>query len=45
MDDHYLGETSAFHRMAIEAQPGPHRLTVTDADGHQLLKRFEIADR
>ena len=45
MDDRYLGETSAFHRMAIEARPGPHRLTVTDGEGNQLVKRFDIVDR
>jgi len=45
MDDRFLGETSAFHRMSVEAMPGTHRITVTDSEGNQLVKRFEIADR
>jgi len=42
LDDGYLGETIEIHQMALSPPPGEHVITVVDADGHRLTRRFEV---
>lgn len=42
LDDSYLGETTAFHRMAIDASPGFHVLRIVDEEGESVSRRFEV---
>lgn len=41
IDDRYLGETTTFHRLALDIGPGVHRVTVVDEQGNRLARRFE----
>lgn len=47
LDGTYLGNTTGEHRMALSPEDGPHRLTLTDGDGHLLRHAFTVvrADR
>lgn len=42
LDGRYLGATSGEHRLAISPPDGPHRLTLTDADGRILRCTFTV---
>ncbi|HNT20600.1 MAG TPA: penicillin-binding protein 1C [Saprospiraceae bacterium] len=42
LDDRYLGYTRDFHEYALHALPGPHRLTLIDDTGFELLHEFEV---
>ncbi len=42
LDDLYLGETSLIHQMELLAPEGMHTLTLVDAGGNILVKRFEV---
>ena len=42
LDDGYLGETVEIHQMALSPRPGEHVITVVDAAGHRLVRRFEV---
>ena len=42
LDDRYLGETVEIHQLGLSPAPGPHVLTVVDAAGHRLTRRFEV---
>ncbi|MCK4751084.1 MAG: penicillin-binding protein 1C [Bacteroidales bacterium] len=42
MDDHYLGSTRQYHRMAVDLDPGQHRLTVVDQNGNSETVRFRV---
>ncbi|MGZ3819211.1 MAG: penicillin-binding protein 1C [Mucilaginibacter sp.] len=42
LDDKYVGETSDFHQMALNPPPGKHKLTLVDANGHNLEINFEV---
>jgi len=44
LDDQYLGTTTAFHQMAVNPPPGPHVLTLVDANGNNLKVRFTVLD-
>jgi penicillin-binding protein 1C len=45
LDNDYAGKSSTFHQMTMNATAGWHRLTVTDMDGNQLVKRFQVVDK
>ncbi len=45
LDEHYLTTTSEFHQIAVDPQPGPHRLTLVDDLGNRIVKDFEIVER
>jgi len=38
----YLGTTSEFHTMSIDAAPGEYDLLCLDQNGSQVMRRFEI---
>lgn len=42
LDERYLGETSLIHQMEFQTPEGLHILTLVDADGNILEKRFEV---
>jgi penicillin-binding protein 1C len=42
LDDRYLGETSLIHQLEFLAPEGKHTLTLVDAEGNLLEKRFEV---
>lgn len=45
LDDDYAGRTELHHQLAIDLPPGPHRVTVVDAEGHRLSRTFEVLAR
>jgi penicillin-binding protein 1C len=45
LDDEYAGRTELIHQLAADLAPGPHSVTVVDADGHRLTRRFEVLAR
>ncbi|WP_240043106.1 penicillin-binding protein 1C [Mucilaginibacter phyllosphaerae] len=45
LDDKYVGESSAFHQMALNPLPGKHKLTLVDASGNTLQINFEVLDK
>lgn len=42
LDETYLGETSAIHRMELSPLPGMHTLTVVDDEGRTATIRFKV---
>ncbi len=42
VDRDFVGETRDFHQMSLYPSPGSHTLTITDADGYQLTKKFRV---
>jgi penicillin-binding protein 1C len=42
LDGTFIGTTTGAHRMALSPPPGPHRLTLTDGQGHILQRNFTI---
>lgn len=42
LDGTYLGRTKVFHQQALDLAPGPHTVTIVDAAGHRLSRRFEV---
>ncbi len=45
LDGSYLGYTLEFHSMKINPQAGKHVLTLSDATGAELHRKFEILER
>ncbi|MDR0451034.1 MAG: penicillin-binding protein 1C [Treponema sp.] len=45
LDESYLGFTELFHEMEARPAPGGHTLTLVDAQGHSLSRRFTVLDR
>jgi penicillin-binding protein 1C len=45
LDDKYVGESSAYHQMALNPSPGKHKLTLVDATGNTLQINFEVLDK
>ncbi len=45
LDDQYLGATRTFHQQAVLIDPGWHRLTLVDEQGHTLERRFQVLSR
>ncbi len=44
IDGEYLGTTRRFHQQPIDLQPGPHVVTVIDAAGYRIARRFEVLE-
>jgi len=44
LDGQYIGQTQDFHELEITAPAGYHVLVVTDANGNELVKRFEVVE-
>jgi penicillin-binding protein 1C len=42
LDDVFLGKTETFHEMEARPPPGRHTLTLVDAAGSTLTRRFEV---
>lgn len=42
VDEAYVGTTQYTHQLAVDMEPGTHRLTVVDADGNRDEVRFEV---
>lgn len=45
LDDKYIGETSAYHQMALNPPAGKHKLTLVDGAGNTLQINFEVLDK
>lgn len=45
LDDKYVGETSAFHQVAVNPSAGKHKLTLVDGAGNTLTINFEVLDK
>jgi penicillin-binding protein 1C len=45
LDNQYIGKTTDFHQVNIRTAAGWHRMTVTDMDGNQLVKRFQVVEK
>jgi penicillin-binding protein 1C len=45
LDDKYVGESSAYHQMALNPTAGKHKLTLVDANGNTLQINFEVLDK
>jgi penicillin-binding protein 1C len=43
LDDEYLGTTTRTHRIPIQTNAGPHKLTLIDDSGEVLERVFEVA--
>jgi penicillin-binding protein 1C len=42
LDDQYLGETHTFHEQALDIAAGEHVITIVDAEGARLSRRFTV---
>jgi penicillin-binding protein 1C len=42
IDETYVGTTQYTHQLAVDMEPGKHRLTVVDAHGNREEVRFEV---
>lgn len=42
LDDEFVSTTSRIHQLAVSPEPGWHRLTLVDAEGNRLERRFEV---
>jgi penicillin-binding protein 1C len=45
IDDDYITRTDLRHQLAIDLPPGPHRVTVVDAEGRRLSRVFEVMSK
>jgi penicillin-binding protein 1C len=45
LDESYLGSTEIFHEMEARPAPGVHTLTLVDAQGRRISRRFTVLDR
>jgi len=42
LDDQFVAETDRFHQIALSPAPGEHTITLIDAHGNRLKKRFSV---
>lgn len=45
LDDVYMGATQEFHELAVRPSTGEHKVTLVDATGQVLERRFEVLAR
>lgn len=45
LNDMFIAETENFHQVAVNPSPGKHTLTVVDANGESVTRRFEIVEK
>lgn len=44
LDEEYLGQTQRTHQMGIQADVGPHTITLIDEFGNELSQSFEVIE-
>jgi len=44
IDDRYIGSTKGIHEMGVLPKIGKHIITVVDAFGNEMKRRFEISE-
>lgn len=42
IDRTFAGVTAGFHQLSFRPSPGSHTLTITDSQGNQLVKNFQV---
>ncbi len=42
LDENYLASTRVFHQIALNPEPGEHRLVLTDGEGRRLERTFRV---
>jgi penicillin-binding protein 1C len=42
LDENYLASTRVFHQIALNPEPGEHRLILTDGEGRRLERTFRV---
>ena len=42
MDEHHIGTTENDHRLTVAPSDGEHLLTLTDEQGRQLVRTFNV---
>jgi penicillin-binding protein 1C len=45
LDNQFVGQTTAYHQMALNPSAGKHMLTLVDANGNRLQINFEVLDK
>lgn len=45
LDDTYVGTTASPHQLAVSPEPGQHKVTLVDADGARVERRFRVLER
>ncbi len=45
LDEQFLGSTRDYHQFELLTTPGEHRLTLVDAQGHRLSRRFTVLSK
>ncbi len=45
LDDQFVGTTVAPHQLALAPAPGAHQLTLVDADGNRVERKFTVMER
>jgi penicillin-binding protein 1C len=45
LDEDYVGRTELSHQLAVDIGPGEHSVTVVDATGNRIARRFEVLAR
>ncbi|MEO6187038.1 MAG: penicillin-binding protein 1C, partial [Steroidobacteraceae bacterium] len=45
LDEDYVGRTELTHQLPVDLAPGAHSVTVVDAAGNRLTRRFEVLER
>ena len=45
LDKKLVGTTRYFHELALLPEPGMHTVTLVDANGERIVRRFEVLDR
>jgi len=43
LDENYLGTTQGIHKLALQPSIGIHRISLTDAEGNQVSRVFEVS--
>jgi penicillin-binding protein 1C len=42
LDERYVASTRVFHQIAVDPDPGEHRLVLTDDEGRRLERKFQV---
>lgn len=45
LDGKYMGTTQNIHKLALQPEPGRHRVTVSDTEGNRIQKSFTIVNK
>jgi penicillin-binding protein 1C len=45
LDDRFIAATRHFHRIALQPEPGFHRLILVDKEGRRIERSFRVLDR